>query len=90
MAITYGEESGEPEKAEVSIKEKGAVDSVTEYVNEHRDEILKAIEDMKTCYPGSPFPCCQKAFERGDTTQPGKPFEFKPTQVHPVVTEGGE
>lgn len=124
VAITYGEESGEPEKAEVSIEEKKFADGAVKIINEHRDEILKAIEDMKTfnyehpympnLWPGlttghlvvdqdgrvkscgtqdvahtvalDPEPCGGTI-----TTLPaGQPFEFKPTQVHPVVTEGGE
>lgn len=166
VAITYGEESGEPEKAEVSIKEKEMVDDAVKYINEQRDEILKMLDEKKkradiyrgvaighlvvdkdgrvkscgtqegTVHSVSLEPqkaevsinekeavgaavervkeCRDEIIKhvegtitttikgvdgvlRGYTVVPlspslptGQPFEFKPTQVHPVVTEGGE
>jgi hypothetical protein len=94
-AVPYTEEGGEPEKAEVSAEEKKFADDFVKHVNERRDEILKAIEDMKTFNYGYITP--QSVSLRPElwtgiaTTLPnGQPFEFKPTQVHPVITEGGE
>lgn len=92
VAITYGEESGEPEKAEVGVNEKEAVDAAVERVKECRDEIIKHAEGtITTTIKGV------DGVLRGYTVVPlspslpsGQPFEFKPTQVHPVVTEGGE
>ncbi len=124
VAITYGEESGKPEKAELGIEAKKFADNAVKIVNDHRDEILKAIEDMKTFNYGYVMPnhwpgvttghlvvdqdgrvkSCgtQKGTVQSVSLEPepcggtitnlpaGQPFEFKPTQVHPVVTEGGE
>ena len=123
VAITYGEESGEPEKVELGTKEKKFADGAVKIINEHRDEILKAIEDMKTFNYGYVMPnlwpgvtaghlvvdkdgrvksCGTQDVAHAVSLDPepcggtvtalpaGQPFEFKPTQVHPVVTEGGE
>jgi len=117
VAITYGEESGEPEKAEVSINEKEMVDDAVKYINEQRDEILKMLDEKKrrsdifrgvaighlvVDKDGRVKSCGTQGVVHNVTLDPepcgvtvttlpaGQPFEFKPTQVHPVVTEGGE
>lgn len=83
VAITYGEESGEPEKAQVTV-DQAVANSMNSLVSHWHSTLDKETRDMIANWKGDPLITDARVLPNG------QPFEFKPTQVHPVVTEGGE
>lgn len=81
VSITYGE-TGEPEKATVDV-----------------ETLVKKQDAWCVAWPGNTecvhrvsldAPPVGGTIEWADRTQPGVPFDFKPVQVHPVITESCE
>ena len=82
VSITYGE-TGEPEKATVDV-----------------EALIEKQDTRCVVWPYNATACVHRipidappvggTIEWADRTQPGVPFDFKPVQVHPVITESCE